>query len=72
MKYRAECTYCTSQVMNTYPNMRKNPMLKDELHTYIAVDTEEEKTYIESINDHMKMALTQLQGLVNYIETKKP
>lgn len=72
MNYKAECTYCISQVMNTYPNRRKNPMLKNELHTYIAVDTEEEMDYVERINYHMKMALTLLQGLVNYIETEKP
>lgn len=58
--------------MNTYPNRRKYPMPKDELHTYIEVDTETEMAYIESINDHMKMAHTLLQGLVNYIETEKP
>lgn len=47
-------------------------MPKDELHTYIEVDTETEFAYIESINDHMKIAYTLLKGLESYIETEKP
>lgn len=72
MKQRADCSFCISQMMNIYPNRRKYPMPKDELHTYIEVDTETEFAYIESINDHMKMAYTLLKGLESYIETEKP
>lgn len=58
--------------MNVYPNRRKYPMPKDNFDIYIEVDTETEFAYIESINDHMKMAYTLLQGLENYIENEKP
>lgn len=71
MMYRAKCTYCISQVMNVYPNRRKNPMPKDDFDMYIEVDTETEFDYIESINDHMRMSYMLLQGLENYIETEK-
>lgn len=70
--YRANCTYCISQMCNIYPNRRKNPMLKDELHIYIAVDTEEEADYIESINKHMQTAYLQINNLEHFIENKKP
>lgn len=46
-------------------------MPKDDFDTYIEVDTETEFAYIESINDHMKISYSLLQGLENYIETVK-
>lgn len=70
MKYRAKCTYCISQVMNTYPDRRKNPMPKDDLDIYIEVDTEEEADYIESINKHMQTAYLQMHNLEHFIENK--
>lgn len=70
MSYKANCTYCISQMFNTYPNRRKNPMLKDKLQIYIAVDTKEEADYIESINKHMQTAYLQLNNLEHFIENK--
>lgn len=71
MKQRAECTFCIPQIANIYPDRRKYPICKDEQHTYIEVDTEIEKAYIESINDHMKISYKRLCGLENYIEKEK-
>lgn len=71
MKYRARCTYCISQMMNIYPNRRKNRMPKDERHQYIEVDTEKEYNLIDKIDNHMRLALIYLQDLEEYIETEK-
>ena len=70
MKYRAKCTYCISQVMNVYPNRRKNPMPKDYFDIYIEVDTEEEAERIESINKFMQSAYIQMKCLEHIIENK--
>ena len=70
MKYRAKCTYCIPQVINVYPNRRKNPMPKDDFDIYIEVDTEEEADNIESINKHMQTAYLQLKNLEHIIENK--
>lgn len=70
MKYRAKCTYCMSQVMNVYPNRRKNPMPKDDLDIYIEVDTEEEAELIEIIDVHMRNAYKTLKELEYTIENK--
>lgn len=72
MKYRAKCTYCISQMCNTYPDRRKYPMPKDAKDIYIEVDTEQEGYYIETINYYMRQAYTILQELETYIETEKP
>lgn len=69
-KYRAKCTYCMTQVMNIYPNRRKNPMPKDDFNIYIEVDTEKEADYIENINKHMQTAYLQLNKLEHIIENK--
>lgn len=71
MRLKAECTYCISQVKNIYPDQRKNRIEKKENKMLITIDTEKEFDYIESINNHMKMAFHLLQGLENYIETEK-
>lgn len=72
MKQKAKCTYCISQVMNTYPDRRKNPMPQGHDECYIEVDTETEADYIETMNYHMQAALLILQDLRYYIETQKP
>lgn len=72
MKYRAKCTYCISQVMNTYPDRRKYPMPHDRDDCYIEVDTETEAEYIENMNHHMQFALLILEDLKYYIQTQKP
>jgi len=71
MRAKAECTYCISQVKNIYPDQRKNRIEKKENKMLITIDTYTEADYIESINNHMKMAFHLLQGLENYIETEK-
>ena len=70
MKYRAKCTFCISQVMNTYPNRQKNPMPKDDLDTYIEVDTKEEADCIEAINRNIQTAYIMLSILEHIIENK--
>lgn len=70
MKYRAKCTYCIPQVMNIYPNRRKNYMPKDDFDTYIEVDTEEEAHCIEQINKYMQNAYILQNSLEHIIENK--
>lgn len=68
--YKANCTYCISQMCNFYPDREKHPLKNYFGKTYIEVETKFEQAYIESINDHMKMAYTLLQALENYISNK--
>ena len=71
MRPKPECTYCISQMCNTYPDRRRNRIEKIDGKMYITVDTDKEFDYIESINHFMKQALYMLRELETYIEIEK-
>lgn len=50
MMYRAKCTGCISQVMNTY-DLHRHPILRDKRDFYIDVFTEREAELIEELSD---------------------
>ena len=66
MKYRAKCTYCISQMCNTYPRRRKNPIVFGERDAYLENLSEQEATYVEAINRHMEKAEELLTDLIAY------
>lgn len=70
MKYKANCTYCISQVCNLYPDREKHRILSYFDKKYIEVETEIERSYIEIINSYMRAAIETYQHLENYIQDK--
>lgn len=53
MKYRANCTYCVSLIMNLYP-MRKNRYYHNETDLFIEVNKLEEANLIEQLNHYQE------------------
>lgn len=53
MKYRANCTYCVSPIMNLYP-MSKNHYYYSETDLYIEVNKLEEANLIEQLNHYQE------------------
>lgn len=70
MKYKAECTYCISQICNLYPNREEHPFTNHSGKTYIQVDTTYERDYIELFNKAMRLAIEDYQKLEKYISNK--
>lgn len=70
MNYKANCTYCISQMCNLYPNREKHPLMNYFGKTFIKVETELEQAYIELINTHMRNAIEAYQFIENYINNK--
>lgn len=70
MKYKANCSYCISQICNLYPEREKNRILKYFDKTYIEVETEIERSYIELINTYLRQAYETSEHLINYLQDK--
>lgn len=70
MKYKVKCTYCVPQVMNVYPDRRKNPIHHEVYDFYIEVDTLEEEDAIDMMNYHMERAYHFLTILEKNINSK--
>lgn len=70
MKYKANCTYCISQVFNLYPDREKHRILSYFDKKYIEVETEIERSYIELLNSYMRVAIEIYQEIENYIQDK--
>lgn len=70
MKYKAECTYCMSQMCNLYPDREEHPFMKHDGKTYIQVDTTYERDYIGLFNKVMRQAVIDYQKLAKYISDK--
>lgn len=68
--YKANCTYCISQMCNIYPDREKHPLKNYFDKTYIEVETKLEQAYIELININMRTAIHTYQELENYISNK--